>query len=379
LFCPIPENVADAESLWRSARPLDAATLPAWLAAKDAGLYRWMPVTVSPTRSDQVDRQATEIAELEAAAFIVDRDPADQMVRAVYIARRDDDVWSIGIYRGTSPLDLSPVADANPVLTRDDVSDVAAIAVADPFLVPADRRWFMFFEVMTWPSSRGEIAYAESENGVHWKYGGTVLRAPFHLSYPHVFEWNGAYYMVPESSQAGVVNLYRATRFPTEWSIVATLLEGRRLMDPTIFRYGDRWWLFVETNERHRHATLRLYQAGNLMGPWQEHPRSPVIDGNPRAARPAGRVLVDRSRVVRFAQDCHPRYGSGVRAFEVTELTPSTYTEHEVSPHPILSAGPLDWQAGGMHHVDVHRTIDGGWLAAVDGRAATAALTVEAP
>jgi hypothetical protein len=33
----------------------------------------------------------------------------------------------------------------------------------------------------------------------------------------------------------------------------------------------------------------------------------------------------------------------------------------------MLSASGRGWNAGGMHHVDVHRLEDGYWLACVDG------------
>ena len=49
--------------------------------------------------------------------------------------------YSIGIYRGDSPYTLRPAADAkNPVLTRHDVTDTLAGAVADPFLFRGDDR-----------------------------------------------------------------------------------------------------------------------------------------------------------------------------------------------------------------------------------------------
>jgi hypothetical protein len=350
---------------------LDAATLPSWLAADDADLYRSIAVTRAGTPSpNDHGRYAVEIAELEAAGIVVDRDPVDQSVRRLYVARRHDDVWSIGIYAGNSPLDLAP-RDGNPIVTRDDVSDVPAIAVADPFMTRVHGRWYMFFEVMTWPLSKGEIAYAESDDGIRWTYRQTVLTEAFHLSYPYVFEWQNDHYMVPESTQAHSVRLYRATTFPTRWSVVGTLLRGSRLMDPSIFRHGDRWWLFVESSQNGNHDTLRLYHADSLTGRWQEHPSSPIVQGNPEIARPAGRVLAYDDRVIRFAQNCRPRYGTEVRALEVTELTPTRYAERELPRSPILVGGNSEWNASGMHHVDAHRLYDGRWIAAVDGRAAS--------
>jgi pimeloyl-ACP methyl ester carboxylesterase len=77
---------------------------------------------------------------------------------------------------------------------------------------------------------------------------------------------------------------------------------------------------------------------------------------------------VQGDRVIRFAQNCQPRSGSDVRAIEITELTPTRYSERPLADRPILTAGHASWNAAGMHHIDVHRLDDGRWLAAVDGR-----------
>jgi len=79
----------------------------------------------------------------------------------------------------------------NPVLSRDDVSDVPAAFVADPFMIKVAGRWYMFFEVMNIRSNKGEIGVAVSVNGLSWKYRQIVLDEPFHLSYPYVFDWYG--------------------------------------------------------------------------------------------------------------------------------------------------------------------------------------------
>jgi len=299
--------------------------------------------------------------------LIVEVDSASPGGQRVYMQRPPrDDVWSIGIYSGTSPFALAPVA-ANPVLTPEHVSDVPAVFVADPFLVRADGCWHMFFEVMNWRSGKGEIGLATSADGIHWSYRRIVLAEPFHLSYPYVFEWGKEYYLVPESHQAGAVRLYRARKFPGDWVYAGTLLTGSYLADASLLHHGGRWWLFVDTSPAMNNDTLCLFFAECLDGPWREHPASPVIAGDPHLARPAGRMLVTGGRVFRFAQDCEPHYGLSVRAFEVTRLSETHYEERPVTAQPILGPDGSGWNAGGMHHIDVQPLDDGLWLAAVDG------------
>ena len=116
-----------------------------------------------------------------------------------------------------------------------------------------------------------------------------------------------------------------------------------------------------------RHDALALFCADALEGPWTEHPASPLIAGDRSRARPGGRVVMVDERPLRFAQDCGPRYGSGVRAFAITELTRDTYAEQECAESPVLGPAGAGWNGKGMHHVDAWQMPDGHWIAAVDG------------
>jgi hypothetical protein len=277
-----------------------------------------------------------------------------------------DLIWSIGIYGGKSPFDLHPLPDvSNPILTCRDVTSTPTKFVADPFMIQADGTWYLFFEVLNQQTNKGEIGLATSETGHNWVYDQIVLTEPFHLSYPYVFEWNGEYYMIPETLAANGVRLYKATDFPTQWSSLGSLITGS-CADSSVFQYDDRWWMFT-CSTPYQHDTLRLYVADEIMGEWREHPASPIVEGNKRKARPAGRVLVLGDTIVRFTQDCVPNYGTQLRAFEISELTSRTYVEKENPSSPVLSASGHGWNALGMHHADAHLMKDGQWLACVDG------------
>jgi hypothetical protein len=171
--------------------------------------------------------------------------------------------------------------------------------------------------------------------------------------------------MVPESSQANSVRLYKAINFPTQWSFTGTLLTGC-YDDPSVFHYDGKWWLFVQSNLK-RSDTLRLYYANDLSGPWTEHPESPVVNGDASMARPGGRVLVFDGGLVRYAQDDSVRYGNNVRAFEITRLTTTDYEEREVGKEPILKPSGSGWNADGMHTIDPWRVGKERWIACVDG------------
>jgi hypothetical protein len=275
-------------------------------------------------------------------------------------------MWTIGIYAGTSPFHLLPPADlSNPVLSRRNVSDVPAAFVADPFMTRADGMWHMFFEVFNQQTDKGEIGLAISKDGLAWAYQRIVLAEPFHLSYPYVFKWENEYYMIPETLEANAVRLYKATTFPTQWSLLGSLIDGS-FADPSIFFFDDHWWIFA-CSTPYQHDTLRLYFARELLGAWTEHPASPIVAGDKRRARPGGRVLVSDHKITRFAQDCVPTYGTQVRAFEISELTTKSYHEEENRRSPVLAASGSGWNRMGMHNIDPHLISEGRWVACVDG------------
>lgn len=274
-------------------------------------------------------------------------------------------IWSIGVYTGTSPYEFypHPLAQKNPVLTASDVTDVPALFVADPFMVHHNETWYMFFEVLNVLAGKGEIGLATSKDGVVWHYERIVLREPFHLSYPYVFEWNDSFYMVPESYAAQGVRLYRAVVFPDKWTFVTELMAGI-FSDPSLLFKDGRWWLFVLKGW----DSLALYHSHELRGPWSEHPESPLIMSNMHICRPGGRLVIHDDTVIRYTQDDEPSYGNGLRAFQIDDLTTESYSEHEICQSPILGASGAGWNAAGMHHIDPYQVKDNGWIACVDGK-----------
>jgi len=261
---------------------------------------------------------------------------------------------------------LAPSEVRNPVLTDEDVSDCRAASVATPFMLKGPDRWHMFFEVFNLDSKKGEIGWATSEDAKVWNYQQLVLAESFHLSYPYVFEWKNEYYMIPEGAGADAVRLYKAVIFPTRWALAGILLRGK-FAAPSIVGHDGNWWIFAETDPEGPSPSLRLYRAEGLLGPWTEHPSSPIVKGGPCNTRSAGRIILHEGSLLRFAQDSLPDGGTAVRAFTVTEQTQDRYSERACGEEPILSPIGTGWNGAGVHHLDPHRTETGQWIACVDG------------
>ncbi|MDZ7294556.1 MAG: hypothetical protein ONB14_03940 [candidate division KSB1 bacterium] len=274
--------------------------------------------------------------------------------------------FAIGIYQAPqeAPLQFSGAGIKNPVLTRNSMPDLEIRCVADPFLVSEGDSLYLFYEALEAVTGQGVIAVATSADGKVWEYKAIVLDEPFHLSYPCVFKWEGRYYMIPEAATTRSVRLYRAVKFPYRWEFVKKLIDqdDKLFKDNTIFEYGGRWWLFSETMGN---RVLRLYYAHTPLGPWTEHPKSPVVNGNPEIARPGGSVVEMGGHLYRFAQDDAKYYGRQVWAIEITKLSPTEYEEKKLRSRPVLK-GFEPWNRRGMHHLCPIKTPDG-WIAAVDG------------
>ena len=271
--------------------------------------------------------------------------------------------WTIGIYTGPSPLQLSPPANVkNPVLTAAAVNDLNVDTIAHPFMVVEGSRYYLFFTAKDLKTDKGGIGLAESTNGFDWKYRRAVIHESYVTSHPYVFKWRGDYYMIPEAHTETSLRLYKATRFPDEWKYEKDLLTGDHFISATLARFKNIWWMFTI---RPGNETLRLFFARDLTGPWTEHPLSPIVKKDLNTARPGGRPFVLDGTLYRLAQDCYPTYGNQVHAFRITDISPTTYAEQMIET-PVVKASSSGWNAEAMHHVDAHQIGKNKWIAAVD-------------
>jgi len=288
------------------------------------------------------------------------------IVKKIYrlFANRFLHQWSIGIYEGTSPFDLKETKDLpNPVIRGSDIKDRDISFVADPFMVIKDDKFYMFFEAMDDRRKKGLIACAESQDCKKWNYKEIILEENFHLSYPYVFEWNGNYYLIPESGEDFSVRLYKASFFPSSWEYIGSLLTGKAFMDPSVFHHKDSWWMFVSYPDC---DVLDLYYSDELFSGWKPHPMNPIIKNDKKFSRPGGRVFSFNKKLYRIGQDCQNYYGMQLHAREIVTITKVLYEEINVSSNPVLTKSGKGWNKVGMHHLDPH-WYGGKWISAVDG------------
>lgn len=231
------------------------------------------------------------------------------------------DHWFLGVARGVAPGQqlAGKVAALHPPRGR---------FWADPMIVRNQGQAFIFFEDYDYGRKLGSISVVEVDTDGRTGPPRTALQAGYHLSYPFVFKWRGAHFMVPETESTRAVRLYRSVEFPTRWEYVQDLLRDISAVDATICEHGGRWYLFTSVSEAGGSwwDELFLFVADTPIGPWAPHPMNPIVS-DVRSARPGGALFRSDGVLYRPGQNSEKTYGHSLAVLEVTELTPDRYAE----------------------------------------------------
>jgi hypothetical protein len=253
------------------------------------------------------------------------------------------DQWNIGVVERPIQAFLEP--GFRPVV-RWLPAPARATFRADPFALAAGGATHVVFEEFDYRRARGRVSALALGRGASEERRGVIVE-PFHLSYPYLVESSGRVYCVPEAHEAREVSLYEALEFPVRWRKAATLVPGWAGVDPTLFRWGGRWWLFATDADGGPDHRLAAWHAPELLGPWHPHARNP-IKLDVRSARPGGTPFLHEGRLYRPAQDCSTGYGARTVIQHVTRLTPEEFEEQEVA----AVAPGSDWPyPDGLHTI----------------------------
>lgn len=233
---------------------------------------------------------------------------------------------------------------------------------ADPFPFQWQGRAFMFVEDYVHAVGKAVISVVPFGPDGAPQEPRVVLEEPHHLSYPQVFERDGAIWMLPEASSGGKLTLYRAVEFPDRWVAESVLIEGE-ISDATLLDHGGLLWLFATNRDGYGSTsdTLVVFYASALTGPWKPHRLNPVLIDR-RMARPGGAFVQDREhRIFLPVQDGTLGYGGGLGLSEL--LTLDMQTVRLAEPRPIVADG--DWP-----YPQIHTLNRSGGLEVIDGIAA---------
>lgn len=203
----------------------------------------------------------------------------------------------------------------------------ASVIIADPFLYVKDGTLYLFYEHLTRWFGTGRICMRSTKDLNTWTDEVDVLVEPFHLSFPFVFEDNGKVYMLPETGGDHSISLYEAEdNSLTKWKPVKKIMEGAEpWYDSVIYKKEGKYYLFTGHDDNNQQVQ-HLFVANNLMGPYEEHPKSPIYSGRD-GGRNAGSIIEQDEHLYRPVQVCVNSYGEQTSIMEIDVLTPIEYKE----------------------------------------------------
>lgn len=255
---------------------------------------------------------------------------------------RPTDNWELCVGEGLPPeLDLTSLTPL-PRLSW---------MMADPFLMEHEGALYLFFEAL---DKKGGNAWIEAcrLNGSALEPLGVALHCDYHLSFPQVFAHAGEIYMMPETQQTNRLEIWRATRFPLEWELHATALEGLMPADSCLLQQNGKWWLFSNLSDHYtfqeHSSALYLFQVdGPDLKTVTPHRLNPVVIGSD-VSRNAGSIFKANGYLYRPSQNnSFGVYGYGLNLMRIDRLDTQDYHEtliRRISPHDLENAQ-------GVHHV----------------------------
>lgn len=221
---------------------------------------------------------------------------------------------------------------------------------ADPFVWTTPKETYLFFERYDYRQGKGCIQAAKRSERFKKHY--TVLEEDFHLSYPFVFEHEGAVYCLPEANESQRLILYRFNEKAMQMEQEAVLMEGIRVIDPTLLHRDGKWELFF-TQKDLPSVKLYRYRADDLLGPYEPFFGNPVkVDC--ADARMAGAFFELNGVLVRPAQDCVRYYGNAVHLNRVERMDDEAYEEMVMDTVAPFADSPFK---KGLHTLNGNDTI----------------------
>ena len=192
--------------------------------------------------------------------------------------------------------------------------------IADPMMFSTNGEHYLFVEVYENKKKKAAIGYFHFENDVP-VYKGVIINAPYHMSYPCVFEYEGIYYMIPESSANNSISLYKAEEFPNKWVKECELIKGEKYVDSTVFwengslgvlsyRVVKEGWELVKFDFNMKSKILQ---------------EKSVVKYQENIGRPAGYI---NEKNMRPAQDCREKYGENLLIYQIDSFQP--YKERQI-------------------------------------------------
>lgn len=195
---------------------------------------------------------------------------------------------------------------------------------ADPFIISAGGKEYLFFEMFDRLKSKGLIGYREI-NGDKIGKMKIAYEANHHLSFPFIFKYENEYYIMPEYSEGKELFALKATHFPDKWEKVEGWMKGKRLVDSALLNHERETYLLTQDlGSVYTSEELSIFiRKGEE---WLPHKENPVVKSLANS-RLAGKTFFEKNQLIRVAQDCQDGYGTKLHFNNIMKLSEDEYEE----------------------------------------------------
>ncbi|MDN5213841.1 hypothetical protein QQ020_17335 [Fulvivirgaceae bacterium BMA12] len=225
-------------------------------------------------------------------------------------------------------------------------------AFSNPFIIKKDGRTVVYVEDYCFRKKKGQITAVEIKDRKNYEILGPVIEESFHLSFPYLFSYENALYMIPETSGTDSIRLYKCLEFPSKWAYQKDILSGVNAAGSMIFNHHDQWWLLTNMTSKNNKdlcSKLYAYHGDNpLSDHWIAHEQNPLVF-NSNVARNGGILNLKQDFPVRVRQkQGFDMYGASLTLARITDLTPSAFKEEKIGEVPPKFFPKIH----GCHHID---------------------------
>ena len=240
-----------------------------------------------------------------------------------FLFRQED--WNIGLIHNTFNHDRTLSSEPEKIqwLKRNE----KYVYLADPFVIDYENDTLLFAERFDYKQGKGNLVVLKQSEDFQQQHH--LLDNRLHFSFPFVFKIDTTLYCIPECYQSNSIQLYTFDSQNTRLVFKQNLLEGFQAVDPILFEYEQRWWMFFTTKTLPS-VHLYAFYSDQPFGDFMPHANNP-IKTDIRSARNAGMPFVKNGDLYRPTQDCSLHYGRAVNLCQVVDLSPTTFEEKIVN------------------------------------------------
>ena len=241
---------------------------------------------------------------------------------------------------------------------------------ADPLLCHRGGKRWLFAEAMDLSTGKGRLEVCELHDDGSIDGWRVALEEDFHLSFPMVFDWNGAVWMLPATGHDHSLRLYRCRVFPTKWELVQRFATDEELCDAILVdRRAESLTILCSETKPDNQLYVR-YRRYTLCHAVQETAALPLAEADTLpAAAPAGpfELLPDEPYNLQHrdfdfvSRNAGPLFVLGEQVIHPTQV--STSVDYGVylqflarrgsSEVPLCAARPQNVEITGLNAADV--------------------------